>query len=144
MSETRCTGLCPKSLHLLIVLIEIEIYRQGIYLKIQLGWEFSYENDKTWHIGRILHSESIAGWCQADFHQLHLQNSIVFNMVAIRSPSWIWRHFENIKHFFFSLAPPRNQFSTQKYPSRPNFMIFIWKLPPQFNIDLFQINPLSI
>ena len=74
--------------------------RQGIYLKIQLGWEFSYENDKTWHIGRILHSESIAGWCQADFYQLHLQNSIVFNMVAIRSPSWIWRHFENIKHFF--------------------------------------------
>ena len=100
VSETRCTGLCPKSLHLLIVLMEIEIYRQGIYLKIQLGWEFSYENDKTWHIGRILHSESIAGWCQADFHQLHLQNSIVFNMVAIRSPSWIWRHFENLKHFF--------------------------------------------
>ena len=102
MSESRCTGLCPNSLHLLIVLIEIEIYRQGIYLTIQLGWEFSYENDKTWHIGRILHSESIAGWCQADFYQLHLQNSIVFNMVAIRSPSWIWRHFENLKHYFFS------------------------------------------
>ena len=49
-----------------------------------------------------------------------------------------------ILNIFFSLAPPRNQFSTQKYPSRPNFIIFIWKLPPQFNIDLFQIFPLSI
>ena len=106
VSETRCTGLCPKSLHLLIVLIEIEIYRQGIYLKIQLWWEFSYENDKTWHIGRILHSESIAGWCQADIYQLHLQNIIHFNMVAIWSPSWIWSHFENFEHFFSAWHHP--------------------------------------
>ena len=39
----------------------IIVYRQGIYLKIQLGWEFSYYICKICHLGRFFHSESIAG-----------------------------------------------------------------------------------
>ena len=65
-------------------------------------------------------------------------------MVAIWSPSWIWSHFEKFEHFFFSLTLPSNRFSIQKYTYMPNFTKVIWKLPPQINIDLFKIFPLSI
>ena len=50
----------------------------------------------------------------------------------------------NILNIFFSLTLPSNRFSIQKYTYMPNFTNVIWKLPPQINIDLFQIFPLSI
>ena len=69
------------------------------------------------------------------------------------APNPRWRpnghHIENyaiLKMWLIkiSLAPPGNRFSIPKYPYMPNFTNVIWKLPPQINIDLFQIFPLSI